>query len=88
MRTYAVIFVSVLVAELGDKTQLATMLFASDQGLSRLGVLTAAGSALIVSTALAVAVGGWLGSWLPARYLRVVAGVGFVAIGAWLLVRG
>jgi putative Ca2+/H+ antiporter (TMEM165/GDT1 family) len=78
----------VLLAELGDKTQLATVLFASDRELSRWGVLVAAAGALVVSTVLAVVGGRWLGGWLPPRHLRVIAGLGFVAIGAWLLIRG
>ena len=87
MKAYAVVFVSVFLAELGDKTQLATMLFASDQGLSRWGVLVAAAGALLLSTVLAVVAGGWLGTWLSARHLKIAAGLGFIAIGAWLLVR-
>ena len=87
MRAYAVVFVSVLLAELGDKTQLATMLFASDTALSRWGVLAAAGGALVVSTAVAVLAGTLLGAWLSPRHLKLAAGVGFVAIGAWILVR-
>jgi len=88
MKPYAVVFVSVLLAELGDKTQMATLLFASDTALSRWGVLAAAGGALVTSTALAVLVGTWLGSWLTPRHLNLAAGIGFVAIGAWMLLRG
>ena len=88
MKAYGVVFVSVLLAELGDKTQLATMLFASDTALSRWGVLAAAAGALIVSTAVAVVAGTLLGTWLSPRHLKLAAGVGFVAIGAWILVRG
>ena len=88
MRAYVVVFLSVFLAELGDKTQLATALFATDRGLSRWGVLVAASGALVVSTALAVTVGAWLSSWLPPRQLRLLAGILFVAIGAWLIVRG
>ena len=88
MNAYAVVFLSVFLAELGDKTQLATVLFASDQGLSRWGVVAAAGGALVVSTALAVFVGTWIGAWLAPRHLRLAAAVGFIAIGAWILVRG
>ena len=88
MKPYAIVFVSVLLAELGDKTQLATLLFASDAALSRWGVLAAAGGALVTSTALAVLVGTWLGSWLTPRHLNLAAGIGFVAIGAWMLLRG
>jgi putative Ca2+/H+ antiporter (TMEM165/GDT1 family) len=88
MKTYAVIFLSVFLAELGDKTQLATVLFSSEQGLSRWGVMAAAGGALVVSTVLAVLAGTWLGAWLAPRHLRPAAAVGFIAIGVWILVRG
>jgi putative Ca2+/H+ antiporter (TMEM165/GDT1 family) len=88
MRTYAAVFLSVFLAELGDKTQLATVLFASDEALSRWGVIAAAGGALVLSTVLAVLVGTWIGTWLAPRHLRVAAAVGFLAIGAWILVRG
>ena len=88
MRPYAAVFLSVLLAELGDKTQLATMLFASDHALSRWGVLAAAAGALVVSSILAVTVGTWIGAWLPPRQLRLIAALGFIGIGAWILVRG
>lgn len=87
MKPYVVVFVSVLLAELGDKTQLATVLFASDAALSRWGVLAAAAGALILSTALAVLIGTWVGRWLLPRHLTVAAGLGFVAIGVWMLLR-
>lgn len=87
MKPYAVVFVSVLLAELGDKTQLATVLFASDAALSRWGVLAAAAGALVASTALAVLVGTWVGTWLVPRQLNLAAGASFVAIGAWMLLR-
>jgi putative Ca2+/H+ antiporter (TMEM165/GDT1 family) len=87
MRAYAIVFASVFLAELGDKTQLATLLFATDGALSRVGVLTAAAAALVVSTALAVAAGSLLMAWLDSRHLRTVAAVGFLAIGLWMLVR-
>jgi putative Ca2+/H+ antiporter (TMEM165/GDT1 family) len=87
MRTYVVVFLSVFVAELGDKTQLATMLFASDTRLSRWGVLAAAAGALVASTTLAVAAGSVLGTWIAPRHLQRVAALGFIAIGAWILFR-
>ena len=88
MNSYAVVFLSVLLAELGDKTQLATVLFAGDRGLSRWGVIAAAGGALLTSTVLAVLAGTWVGAWLPPRQLRAAAALGFIAIGVWMLVRG
>jgi putative Ca2+/H+ antiporter (TMEM165/GDT1 family) len=88
MKPYAAIFLSVFLAELGDKTQLATLLFASDSELSRWGVVAAAGGALLVSTVLAVVAGTLVGTWVQPRHLRVAAALGFIAIGAWILVRG
>ena len=87
MKTYATIFLSVLLAELGDKTQLATLLFASYAALSRWGVIAAAGGALVVSTILAVVAGSLLGTWVEGRHLRIAAALGFIAIGLWTLVR-
>ena len=88
MKAYVAVFVSVFLAELGDKTQLATVLFATDATLSRWGVLAAAAGALLASTVLAVAAGSLLGAWVEGRHLRVVAALGFIAIGIWMLVRG
>jgi putative Ca2+/H+ antiporter (TMEM165/GDT1 family) len=88
VRPYLAIFLSVLLAEMGDKTQLATLLFATDSSLSRWGVLAGAGGALIVSTVLAVAVGTWAAAWIPARQLHIAAALGFIAIGGWMLLRG
>ena len=84
-KLFATVFGSVFVAELGDKTQLATMLFASDAHASKWMVFAAAGSALLVTSALGVAVGSLAAEYVSERTLRTVAGVGFIAIGAWTL---
>jgi putative Ca2+/H+ antiporter (TMEM165/GDT1 family) len=88
MKPYVAVFLSVFLAELGDKTQLATLFFATDAALSRWGVLAAAGGALVLSTGLAVTAGSMLGGWVDGRHLKVVAALGFLAIGLWILVRG
>jgi putative Ca2+/H+ antiporter (TMEM165/GDT1 family) len=85
MRTYAVVFLSIFVAELGDKTQLTTLLFASNPGVSKLGVFLAAAAALVTSSLLAVLVGERLGVWLRPDLLTTIAGVAFIVIGAWIL---
>jgi putative Ca2+/H+ antiporter (TMEM165/GDT1 family) len=87
MKAYLAVFLSVFLAELGDKTQLATVLFASNAALSRWGVLVAAAAALVATTALAVAAGSLLMSLVDGRNLQRVAALGFIAIGVWMLVR-
>jgi putative Ca2+/H+ antiporter (TMEM165/GDT1 family) len=79
------IFVTVLLAELGDKTQVATLLFAADPRLSRLGVFVASAGALALSSLLAVLVGGQLAHVLSPRLLKGLAGAGFILIGLWTL---
>ena len=79
------IFLTVFLAELGDKTQLATLLFAADQRMSPFGVFCASSGALVLSSLIAVLVGTQLPNYVSPRYLKLVAGVGFIAIGCWVL---
>ncbi|WP_189399571.1 TMEM165/GDT1 family protein [Arenicella chitinivorans] len=85
IKLFFAIFFSVFLAELGDKTQLATMLFAADKDVNKWLIFAAASSALIVATALGVAVGAWLSHHIEERYLHLAAGIGFIAIGAYTL---
>jgi len=66
-------------------TQIATLLFATDPAAGKLGVFLAAAAALVLSSALAVLVGAHAGDWISAKLLRTVAGLGFVAVGVWVL---
>ena len=80
------IFVTVFFAELGDKTQLATLLFAAQQNTSKVGVFLASAGALVFSSLIAVLVGSQLSTYIPPRVLKLVAGVGFIVIGVWVLI--
>lgn len=84
-KLFGTVFVTVFLAELGDKTQLATVLYASDARHSRLSVFLGAASALVASAALGVLGGSLLRGWLNPRVLAGVAGVMFLALGAWTL---
>ena len=84
-KIFLTIFVSVFIAELGDKTQLATMLFAADKEVSKYAVFFAASAALIVATAIGVLAGSMLSEYINGKYLHYVAGIGFIAIGAFTL---
>lgn len=81
------VFGTMLLAELGDKTQLATMLFASREGASLLTVFCAASLALITTSAIGVLAGAAISSYVETRYLSYVAGAGFILIGIWTLWR-
>lgn len=84
-KVFITIFGAVFIAELGDKTQLATMLFATDKAVSKYTVFFASSSALIVAAALGVLAGSFLSEYINEKYLHVIAGIGFVAIGVLTL---
>lgn len=81
-KIFLTIFAAVFIAELGDKTQLATMLFAADREVNKYMVFFAASAALIVASAMGVLAGSLLSEFINEKYLHYIAGVGFIAIGA------
>lgn len=84
-RIVLTVFATVFIAELGDKTQLATLLFAADREVSKWAVFLGASLALIAASALGVLAGGVVAEHVSPRHLQIVAGLGFVAIGLWTL---
>ena len=87
-RTLLTVFGTVFLAEIGDKTQLATMLFASEAAVSKWTVFAGAALALVTAAAIGVLVGAQLERLVSPATLRTLAGAGFIAIGLWtLLVR-
>ena len=82
------VFVTVFLAELGDKTQVATLLFSADKQINKLGVFFAASFALVLATAIAVTVGSTASHFLNRRVLSIIAGIGFIAVGVWTLAQG
>lgn len=81
------VFVTIFLAELGDKTQLATLLFAAREGASLFTIFCAASAALVATTALGVVAGAAISSYVDAKYLSYIAGAGFIMIGLWTLWR-
>ena len=79
------VFVAVFIAELGDKTQLATMLFAADKEVSKWTVFLGASLALIVASGIGVLAGGVVSQYVSEKYLHYIAGVGFIGIGLFTL---
>lgn len=82
-----IVFGSVFIAELGDKTQLATLLFSADKDVSRWTVFFGASAALILSSAVAVLAGAAISQYVSEKVLHYVAGAGFILIGIWTIVR-
>jgi putative Ca2+/H+ antiporter (TMEM165/GDT1 family) len=87
LKLLTTIFISVFVAELGDKTQLATMLFASDKETSKLTVFIGASLALVFTSAIGVVAGSAISHYVSEKTLHYLAGIGFVAIGVWMLIK-
>lgn len=85
-RTFFAVFSTVFIAEIGDKTQLATMLFASKGETSKWVIFAGASLALVLAAALGVLLGGVIERFISPRVLKIVAGVGFIAIGIWTIV--
>ena len=81
------IFITVFVAELGDKTQLATMLFASDKEVNKWLIFIGASLALITTSAIGVIFGAAISNFVGEKYLRYIAGTGFILIGVWSLIK-
>lgn len=77
--------IAVFIAELGDKTQFATVLFAADKDHHPVAVFIAAGGALLTSTAIAVGIGALAARYLDVLPLKLIAGGGFVLIGVWMI---
>ncbi len=74
---------SFVLAELGDKTMLATVALASDRNWA--GVWIGATTGMVLADGVAIAVGALLHKRLPERFLHGLASVLFLLFGLWLL---
>lgn len=79
-------FAVVFVAELGDKTMLASFALAAESRRP-LEVVIGASAALVLVTMIGVAAGTWLSKYVPERAMAIVSALLFIAVGVFLLVR-
>ncbi len=86
VKLFGATFVAVFLAEMGDKTQIATLMLASGNA-SRLTVFLASALALVATSAIAVMVGEAASRLVPPRWIQRAAGLVFVIIGIVFLVR-
>ena len=77
-------FATVFLAELGDKTQLATVAI-SGTSKRPLAVFIGSSSALVLASLIGAIAGGSLSTVVPADWLQLMASLGFLAIGLKLL---
>jgi putative Ca2+/H+ antiporter (TMEM165/GDT1 family) len=83
-KTMFTTFGMIFLAELGDKTQLATFGFAAESK-SRLAVFLGSAGALVLTSLLAVVFGSVVSRVVPANYIKIGAGGLFVLLGLWML---
>lgn len=87
LKTFVVVFGTVFIAELGDKTQLATLLFASDRASDKLVVFLGAALALVLAAGIATLAGDLLARHVDEKVLHHVSGAMFIAVGLWVLIK-
>ena len=76
-------FSTVFLAELGDKTQIATLLLTTQSGRPVV-VFFGAAIALICSSLVGVVLGRWLSTIVPPIRFKYMAGVLMIGIGTWI----
>ena len=84
-KIFGTAFVTLFLAEIGDKTQLAviTMTAGTD---AKVAVFLGAASALVVVTLLGVIFGGVVAEYVPVEWLQRIVAVAFIAIGILMLI--
>ncbi|MFB0520684.1 MAG: TMEM165/GDT1 family protein [Desulfatiglandales bacterium] len=85
LRVLLTTFGMIFLAELGDKTQLATFSFAAESK-SRLAVFIGSACALALTSLLAVVLGSEVSKLIPANYIKTGAGTLFILLGLWMIV--
>lgn len=81
------IFASVFIAELGDKTQIATATASADPSNNALYVFLASALALVLSSALATLLGSYMGDYLNQLPLAKISGIIFIILGIFNLLK-
>ena len=80
-------FSTIFLAELGDKTQLATLMLSAQSGKPII-IFTAAALALILTSLLGVLIGQWIANNLPRQRFTVVSGIIMLSLGLYLVTQG
>lgn len=84
-KLFAVTFASIFLAELGDKTQLATISFTADNVKFKWIVFFAAAAALVFTTFIGVFFGHIITKLVSPKLIKIIAAVLFIIIGGIML---
>jgi Ca2+/H+ antiporter, TMEM165/GDT1 family len=84
-KMFGTAFLTLFLAELGDKTQLAVISMSAKEGSSKLAVFAGASLALILVTLLGVLVGSILTQFVPVEWLQRIVALAFIVIGVLML---
>ena len=87
IRSFLTVFLSVFIAEMGDKTQLATFLFSTDKEVSKLTVFVASALALVLTSAIGVLAGKLISDHVNVKIVNYVAGVIFILMGFLIILK-
>ena len=80
-------FSTIFLAELGDKTQLATLMLSAQSGRPRI-IFIGAALALISTSLLGVLIGRWIANNLPRQRFTVLSGIIMLSLGLYLVTQG
>jgi putative Ca2+/H+ antiporter (TMEM165/GDT1 family) len=78
-------FVMIFLAELGDKTQISTFALATNSS-SMLSVFLGASGALVLTTLIAVVLGGVIGRFVPEKLIKIASAAVFIGFGVVTLI--
>jgi len=76
---------TVFLAEMGDKTQVATLLFSADRETNKWIVFAGSASALVLAAGIGVLIGAQVERVVRPQMLKLIAGAGFIVIGLWTI---
>ena len=80
-------FSTIFLAELGDKTQLATLILSAQSG-KPLIIFIGAALALVSTSLLGVLIGRWIANNLPRQSFTLVSGIIMLSLGMYLVTQG
>lgn len=87
LKNVLIVFWTIFIAELGDKTQLATILYASDKNNNLIDIFIGSSLALVLTSAIGVFAGNLISDYVSEKILKLIAGISFIVIGLWTIFR-